>query len=179
MIRKTPPTWPVDGSGDASADNHDCKTAEAGASDRETSEQSTVSPADRTTPECSTSGSNSTKSKDNSSDLSSSSSSKCAGKVVSSKRNLEAGGDSDSSTVQKKMKRKDTGRPNVATKKTAVKKADALEKSDKTSGSPAQRKGDDSTDGVRQQVNEQREKLKEYVKTKRENYYGLHRSTTM
>lgn len=110
--------------------------------------------------------------------------SKVSVKTASSKRTLEEVEDNESAT-QKRIKRKETGRPSTEAKKSAAvgKKEDNLAKVEKVGRQNAApknpRKVDESLAGVRQQVNGERERLKEYMKTARDSYYGLHRSTTM
>ena len=189
MIRKTAPTWPSDGAGDASdsAATEACKPTatdsnapDSLASSATTSaNKSAVSLEDSGTFSFSPSPSTSSQVDSKTDDPCgpSSSLSKDSKKNMSSKRTVEDNVSSESST-QKKIKRKETGRPSLDAKKVTGKKVDAVgraEKGDKNSAVSTQRKVDDSLASV----NGETKKLKEYMKTVKESYFGLQRSTTM
>ncbi|RUS69788.1 hypothetical protein EGW08_022445 [Elysia chlorotica] len=187
MIRKTPPTWPTDDAGDdAKAKTDACEPTEAESNNPDplatstpcsSASTSAVSHKDSGAHSCSSSSKDNPQ-KDESTDPSLSSS-KGAQKAVSSKRTLEESAGTESN-AQKKMKRKETDRPSLDAKKAKEKNVDAAERlrkegKDKNCASSVQRKADDSLANV----NGERQKLQQYMKTAKESYYGLHRSTTM
>ncbi|GFN99360.1 non-specific serine/threonine protein kinase [Plakobranchus ocellatus] len=191
IIRKTAPSWPVGTSGDAEAsadqdkppvsedvvESVAClKTDDAGQSSS-SGDKKNPPPGSSVSSPSAIAKSLAAVSVKSSRDLASEEGVKSRGKIGGSKRTLEEGDE------QKTIKRKATARPGAKVSAQVTTAGAAAQENPVVKEQPrglAETTMDGNSGvGIRQQVNGEMDKLKEYMKTARDSYYGLHRSTTM